>query len=47
LPDHLKFFQGHLFFQRNTVDYFNVRPQEGRIGHRKSEVGISIPIKLI
>jgi len=33
LPDHLKFFQGHFVFQRDTVGYFTGRPQEGRIGY--------------
>jgi len=33
LPGHLKFFQGHFVFQRDTVGYFHGRPREGQIGH--------------
>jgi len=33
LPDHLKFFQGHFVFQRDTVGYFRKRLQEKRNGH--------------
>ena len=32
LPEHLKFFQLHFVFQRDTVGYFHWRPLEGRIG---------------
>jgi len=29
LPDHLKFFQGHFVFHRDTVGYFRARLQGG------------------
>jgi len=40
LPDHLKFFQGHFVFQRDTVGYFHERPQEGRIGPFAQAIGL-------
>ena len=33
LPDHLKLFQGHFVFQRDTVGYFHERLQWVRNGH--------------